>query len=239
MTENTPNIRIIRVLAGLTNCYLVSGDRTVIVDTGDPGFSGAILKAMRQNGIQADDVSLIYLTHGHIDHFGSVFRLRQSIPAPIAIHQADCEYLKQGIHAPLHPTNHIAAFLGFWGKYFKVNKRFDIEADVVFDTEFDLQSYGLDATILPTPAHTLGSSSLVLPGGIALTGDLALHRYLFWGPPESPVYLHDPAGFLNSIEKLKNAGVKTLYPGHGGGINIEEVKMTAEGRRLLDLKTGR
>jgi glyoxylase-like metal-dependent hydrolase (beta-lactamase superfamily II) len=32
------------------------------------GFSSGILKAMQENGVKKADVSMIFLTHGHIDH---------------------------------------------------------------------------------------------------------------------------------------------------------------------------
>jgi hydroxyacylglutathione hydrolase len=43
-------------------------------------------------------ISLIILTHSHIDHYGSAEELKTKKGAPIAIHRADAEYLKRGIN---------------------------------------------------------------------------------------------------------------------------------------------
>ena len=216
-------IRIVRIPLRFANSYLVIGERTIIVDSGDPGFSQGILKAMEKNEVKKTDISLIFITHGHVDHYGSVFELRRKIEAPIAIHRLDALYLNQGVQAPLYPLNSIAGAIKLVGKNLKVKKRYGIEADIEFKQKLELEEFGVKGLILPTPGHTLGSASLFLPNGRAITGDLIVRQYLFRGKPRCAPFLHDRSKFIKSMNILKGRGVKTIYPGHGAPINTSDI----------------
>lgn len=215
--------KIVRIPLRFANSYLVIGDRTIIVDSGDPGFSKGILQAMEKNEVKKSDISLIFITHGHIDHYGSVFELRRKIDAPIAIHRVDAPYLNQGIQAPLYPLNSIASAIKRVGKNLKVKKRYGIKADIEFKQRLELQEFGVQGLILPTPGHTLGSASLFLPDGRAITGDLIVRQYLFGGKPRCAPFLHDRSKFIRSMNILKGRGVKTIYPGHGAPIDTSDI----------------
>lgn len=216
--------RVVRIPLRFANSYLVTGEKTIIVDTGDPGFSRGILKAMQKHDIKIADVSLIFLTHGHIDHYGSLFELKKSIDVPVAIQRLDAPYLNQGVQAPLYPVNPVAGAIKLVGKNLKVKNRYDIKADIVFKDRLELQDYGIEGTILPTPGHTMGSASLFLPDGRAITGDLIIRSYLLWGKPCPAPFMHDWSRYNKSMNILKGRGVKTIYPGHGGPISTSDIK---------------
>ena len=97
MSLNT-SLSVIPIKLGLVKSFIIKGDKAVIVDTGYPGNGERILDNLRKNGIEPSDVSLIIITHGHIDHYGSADELRKLTGAPVAMHRADAEYLKKGIH---------------------------------------------------------------------------------------------------------------------------------------------
>ena len=217
--------RIVRIPLRFANSYLVIGEKTIIVDSGDPGYSKGILQAMEKNEIKKSDISLIFITHGHVDHYGSVFELRRKIDAPIAIHRLDAPYLNQGTQAPLYPLNPLAGAIKLVGQHLKVKKRYGIEADIVFNQKLELQEFGVQGLILPTPGHTLGSASLFLPDGRAVTGDLIVRQYLFRGKPCCAPFCHDRSKFIKSMNILKGRGVKTIYPGHGAPINTSDIRI--------------
>jgi len=218
--------RVVRVPLRVANSYLVIGRQTIIVDTGDPGYSQRILNAIKTNDLKKSDIAMILLTHGHIDHFGSVYELKRQLDVPVAIQRIDEPYLLAGTQAPLYPRNAAARFIKAIGRDMQVKKRYDLQADIVFDDELDLSDFGLDAQVVATPGHTLGSSSLVLPNGIALVGDLLVHKHFLFGEPCPPPFLHDIKKHAESMRRLKNMGVVKFLPGHGQAIHLKELHQT-------------
>lgn len=216
--------RVVRVPLRFANSYLVIGRQTIIVDTGDPGYSQRILKALQTNDIKKSDIAMIFLTHGHIDHFGSVYELRRQLDVPVAIQRVDEPYLREGIQAPLYPRNAAARFIKAMGNNMQVKKRYELQAELVFDDEMDLQDFGVDARLVSTPGHTLGSASLVLPEGTALVGDLLIHKNFLFGEPCPPPFLHDKGKQRESMRKLIDMGVVKFLPGHGQAINLSSIR---------------
>ncbi|PEJ40811.1 hypothetical protein COE80_03550 [Bacillus pseudomycoides] len=82
-------ILIEQISLGFSNIFLIRGDKTIIVDTGRPRNGKRILQTLKKRNISPADVSLILLTHGHFDHFGSARTLRQILNVPVAIHDLD------------------------------------------------------------------------------------------------------------------------------------------------------
>lgn len=217
-------VKVIRIPVFLANSYLLIGAKTaIIVDTGDPGHSRDILKAMAANDVTPDMVNLIHLTHGHIDHYGSVYKLKKTLNAPVAIHNADLPYLLDGIQAPLYPTNRIARFLKAIGGNCRVKERYGLKPEIILDQSLDLSTFGLAGKIIATPGHTLGSTSLILADGRAFTGDLLVHERFLRGRPVRPPFMHDLLKHKESMQKLVEERVKILYLGHGDPIKMDQI----------------
>ncbi|NLW91628.1 MAG: MBL fold metallo-hydrolase [Syntrophomonadaceae bacterium] len=227
---------VTRVPLRLANSHLVRGKKTIIVDTGDPGFSHGLYRAMQREGINRSDISLIFITHGHIDHYGSVFALKKALDVPVAVHRLDQIYLEKGTQAPLYPLNRPAALLKRVGQGMRVRHN-NFKADIIVDDHLDLLRFGVEGFILPTPGHTLGSASLILPDSCAITGDLIIRRHFFRGPAEACVFLHDKEKYHNSVNLLKLCGVKKIYPGHGASIDMEPVYAREERIRRRSTQT--
>ncbi|MBN1191981.1 MAG: MBL fold metallo-hydrolase [Dehalococcoidales bacterium] len=58
------------------NVYLLADESLILIDTGLPGNAGDILRFIRSVGRNPLDLSCIILTHGHIDHAGSLTELQ-------------------------------------------------------------------------------------------------------------------------------------------------------------------
>ena len=81
---------------GMLNSFLLIGERPVVVDTGVPGSGPKILSALAREGFAPRDVSLILITHRHVDHIGSAASLKRDTGAPVAVQALDAEWLRRG-----------------------------------------------------------------------------------------------------------------------------------------------
>ena len=66
-----------RIPVGICNCFILCGERTVLIDGGAEGNVKAFTRGMAQLGVDPKEISLILLTHGHWDHIGSLHPTRQ------------------------------------------------------------------------------------------------------------------------------------------------------------------
>ena len=86
-----------------------------------------------------------------------------------------------------------------------------------------LDDWGLAATALHTPGHSEGCLSLVTDDGSAFVGDLVQGRRIpRVTPVERPNMAIDASTALASWQKLLDAGVTTIYPGHGAVVSRTE-----------------
>src|SRR5882672_12407073 len=87
---------LIRIKGAISNCYLLLGERPVLVDTGAPGDLKRILAGLKSRGVEPKELALILLTHGHSDHAGCAAELRRRTGAQIALHTGDVSLVRAG-----------------------------------------------------------------------------------------------------------------------------------------------
>src|ERR1043165_459055 len=87
---------LVRIKGAISNCYLLLGERPVLVNTGAPGDLKRILTDLKDHGVAVKDLALILLTHGHSDHAGCAAELRRRSGAQIAIHTGDEQLVRTG-----------------------------------------------------------------------------------------------------------------------------------------------
>jgi glyoxylase-like metal-dependent hydrolase (beta-lactamase superfamily II) len=109
------------------------------------------------------------------------------------------------------------------GGNFRVKNRYGLRPEIILNEALDLEAFGLAGKIISTPGHTLGSTSLILDDGRAFTGDLLVHERLLRGKPVKPPFMMDFVKHKESMQKLCEERVKTIYPGHGVPIQTEQL----------------
>ncbi len=208
---------VVTVRSLVANAFVIRSERTAIVDTGNPGNAPRIVRQLERLGIEPRSISLILLTHGHVDHFGSIHALKAATGAPVAIHAADAPALRAGVNPPIVPrcaTGHVLK------PFFQHRRIAPCEPDLLVDETTDLSTFGIDGRIFETPGHTPGSISLLLAGGELLAGDLLLGGYLGGhvaaGRPGLPYFYDDRAELVASVRRVLTLPVSRMYVGHGG-----------------------
>jgi glyoxylase-like metal-dependent hydrolase (beta-lactamase superfamily II) len=156
---------------GVSVAHLVETELAcTLVDAGIPGTERAILRRMRKIG--REDLKLVFVTHAHIDHYGSAAALRRLTGAALAVHRADAEALARG-DSPIGSARgfgRVVLGLMRWGG--KVPRVEATPADLILADGDPLDLSGSSATVLHTPGHTDGSSCLIVDGRLAFAGDL-------------------------------------------------------------------
>jgi len=210
---------VIQIPLGRANVFVIRGKRAVLVDTGFPGSAPAIINSLTRNGIEPDWVSLILITHGHSDHFGSAAEIKKQTGAPIAVHQLDAEVLKKGQDSALSPTGAIGRFfLSLMAKRGPA-KAPPVKPDIIIGEEMDLNKYGADGKVIHTPGHTAGSLSVILSSGEAIVGDLIMRGIVRFWQPNYPLFADNMFQLKESLKLILRKKPTKIYCTHGGPFN--------------------
>jgi len=202
----------------LSNCYVVEAESgVVLIDAGAPGDADNILSVIGDRRL-----NLILITHAHFDHYGSAAEIRRRTGAPIAIHEADAENMhraKTHLGIVKGRGKIAAAFLPLVERFYDPEPT---EADVHLHGGEDLGSYGLDASVVHTPGHTIGSCSLIYGENAAFVGDLLSNT---GGAHLQRYFAMDWPALIPSLEKVKQYRPARIYAGHGKrAMNREELE---------------
>lgn len=215
--------RILPVKLGITNCFILQGEGAVLVDCGVPNQREVYLRQLEKHGISPKDIRLIVLTHGHYDHTGSAAAIQALSGAPIALHQGDADAVQKG------KTLAIQGVTG-WGRVVAGLSRLGsfapaippLQVDIVLGNEdFSLEPYGIPGRVIHTPGHTAGSVSILLEGGLACVGDLAMAMPPLAFSPRLSILGSDIETLKASATKLLDLGARVIYPSHGKPFSAE------------------
>lgn len=229
MNHTCQVIRIPILPFGLVNAHLVRSDKgCILVDTGLPGSERKIGRVLESIGLGFKDISLIVVTHAHVDHAGSAARIRSLSGAPILAHRGDAPYYARTAAMSFCAT-------GWFGRLFiKTRLMFEpYEAfipDLLLDDAMpvDLEPYGVPGEIRHTPGHTAGSLSVLLDSGEALVGDLISSGILLGGIARTgvakrPPFEDDPVAVAEALHGMVAEGMGPFFMGHGGPLHAQEV----------------
>lgn len=206
---------VIPVPLGLTSAFIVRDRSVLLIDTGNPGDETAILAAVKKAGIGPEEVSLILVTHGHPNNYGSADALRELTGAPVAVHEADADAMRLGSDGLRFPAGIIPRLVGLAGGSKTVPGSGGVEPDIVIRGPADLTAFGVRGRVLPTPGHTPGSVSVLVAGGTVIIGDL-LSAFFAGGRPRLPFRMDNPVAAHRSLRTLLTFGPERVYAAHGG-----------------------
>lgn len=224
---------LVRIKGAISNCYLLLGDKPVLVDTGAPGDLKTILSALKKNRVEPQDLALILLTHGHSDHAGCAAELKRRTGARIAIQVGDVPLVRQGRNGMLTPQDTMGRIVRPF-----VDEQFEgFEPDLIFEEGIALAPYGLRGRVLPTPGHTQGSVSIVLANGEALIGDVLRGSLVWPNQAREHYFCNNPVANQHSIVRLAREGLLRCHPGHFGSFPGTQLGrfLSTDGGEVLQL----
>jgi hydroxyacylglutathione hydrolase len=215
---------VLQFFLGLSNAFLLRGDRAALVDTGRPRDVGALVRALRGAGVDPEQLSLILHSHGHWDHAGGTRELKRRTGVPVAVHRRDADLLRRGTNGVLRPTGPMGALL----KPFLDRPFPPVEPDLLLDGEADLRPFGVPARVVATPGHTAGSVTVLTEDGEAIVGDLLIGGYaggrLLPRRPTLHYFAEDLPTLRASIRALLRYGPSRVFVGHGGPLDAEAIR---------------
>lgn len=192
--------------------YLLESERGLfLIDAGSPGYEGVPLDFMRSLG--REDLKLIFITHAHLDHYGSAAALRRSTGADVVIHREDSIFMTRG-ETPLGSVRGRGYLVKtLFPLITKLVKLEPTPPDLLLEDGDLLKDYGLDGCVVHTPGHTPGSSCLFIERRrLAFSGDLVTNSGL---PRVQRFYAHDWSKISGSLAHLQALKPHWTYPGHG------------------------
>ena len=204
-------MRVHAVPLGLSQAYLLESDAgLVLVDAGSPHQERVILRHLRALG--PDNLQLIFITHAHLDHYGSAAALRRLTGAPVAIHRADAEAMARG-ETRLGSARGRGKLMAVLLPLVELCLRPEpVTPNLLLEEGDDLSDHGLEARVIHTPGHTLGSSCLIVEERVAFVGDLLSN---IGQPHLQSLYAEDWSLLRQSYVRLQGTELETVYAGHG------------------------
>jgi len=184
----------------MSNCYIVACDETNQALVIDPGIQHPwIQSCVTENNLT---VAGIILTHGHLDHIGGADWVKGWSGAPVAIHEADADYLTSpALNGSLYFGMHVQA----------------APADRLLRDGDEVRAGNLRFQVIHTPGHSPGGICLYSPGHL-FAGDTLFAGSI--GRTDLP-----GGGHRTLIESIKTRLLTlppetVVYPGHGPSTTV-------------------
>jgi len=247
---------------GPVNVFLIKSDAPTLIDAGVKSEAGwhKLVHSLAGHGLTPNDIQIVLLTHGHLDHMGLVPRLLEQsgaktyahpdAVAQYAAYEREMDEGQRFLHdvmlnlgAPQHAVDDLMQFRTVYnllGTTFKIDHPLKDG-----ETVGDLQAHYV-------PGHSASDTLFYWPGRrAAFTGDHVLkgispNPLLRRASRDSMMRAHSLVEYQRSLRFTRSLDIDTCYPGHGSpfgehravidGLLERHERRTRKVRRLLAQK---
>ncbi len=211
------DIKIIEMT--FVNAFLVKAKSGyILIDTGLSMHWEKLENELVSAGCFPNNLKLVIITHGDFDHTGNCAKLQEKYKCKIAMNKDDTNIVETGIITKRKVRTLTAKIFVFIRKLKRRKLTFDkFKPDIYLTDGQNLNEYGIDAAIVHIPGHTKGSIGILTEDGILFSGD----TFTNMRKPDTAAYVENSKELENSITRLKNMNIKTIYPGHGKPFEME------------------
>lgn len=216
------------LVQGPASNWIIIRDRAdfTIIDGGYPADTILVLESVARLGQRAARAAAMVITHGHTDHTGAAAHFAAKYGTPIL----SCATERPQLLGEEKFQVTIGAALPYLWRPVILRwavhairaggmQRNNIPTATAWDVE-TLSSLPGTPMPIPTPGHTPGHCAYFLPATkTVISGDALVtgHPISSRSGPQllHPMYHHDPAMALRSLDALATCGGELILPGHG------------------------
>ena len=224
---------------GPVNVYLVEDEHGGFLmwdsGLGSPDAEAALEEGFRRLGRRLDEVTRIFISHGHVDHCGAArfVQERHGGEVPVHVHPADASKIAEGAPSWRERAPAYSAFLAKLGVPPEAVARSEREGERTFSFARRLREVRplrdgdvvrarhLELRALHMPGHTPGLVCLHEPArGLLFAGDHLLEKIspnplIELGPNGEEDYFRPLVAYLASIARTRALELELVLPGHG------------------------
>jgi glyoxylase-like metal-dependent hydrolase (beta-lactamase superfamily II) len=188
---------------------LVEREGLVLLDTGLPGDAKRLRRAVERLGAGPKDVRAIILTHGHLDHAGSLAVLKAWTGAPVYAHPLEQVHIDGKF--PYRKTARICGALEMIGRGLSHYQPASIDVPLA---DGDVLPFWGGLRVVHLPGHTLGHCGFYSSRhDLLFTGDLWV-RFMMLVQMSPPLFSDDVSLVPASMRKARAIGARWIVPNH-------------------------
>lgn len=197
--------------------YFLNGKEPTFIDSGVATTpTTCLFPYLKNNNIPLKNISKVINTHGHMDHMGGNFEIKEKCQAKIAVHELDVPWVE----------DHQLHFQEFMNKYPRFHKITDAkmrkyEEGVGKSTKVDIKLHDNDVItagdrellVIHAGNHSPGISCLYDKSDkIIFTGDVLQGNGSVALDPSAVYY--NVESYHKILKKIKQLNVNIILPGH-------------------------
>ena len=221
-TQN--NSVVYQALDGRCNVFVIAaGKNCILVDASVKRYKKRLFFIIDEFIEKGYSFKALILTHSHFDHAINAYAIKEKYKMKIYIHEEEQACLSQGKNpAVIGAIRGLKTLTALLKKPIEYLFQYEpVMPDIVIgEDKINLNSVGINAYLLYTPGHTIGSMSVIVDDEIAIVGDTMvgfISGYIF------PHFATDTGLLITSWEKLINTNCSMFAPAHGRIIKRDTV----------------